>query len=839
MNISEIKINNYDIFLDINLDKLEYKGFISINITLLKSLDKLEINSDNFDIEFVKINNNKCIWNNQSDKKIIEIINSFNKFKNYIIKIKFKWKKITDEPDGFYYTKKDNDIILSTQLEPISARKFIPCFDYPNLKSKFTLIVKLNNSNKKCISNTSVKKTHIIENNLGKVFCFNSTPLMSTYLLCLVCGDITNLESEQIKSNNGILVNGYSISMDIPYIGWSIKKTSEALDYFESWFGIKYPLDKLDIVSIPNFAAGAMENWGIITFREECILLFNKLKYLEKLRILEVIYHEVAHQWFGNLVTISEWKDLWLNEATATFFSWMALIEKYSNLNSKEFYWLLEVKSVYIIDGYTNTHPIIINNNNNNENNEEINPSDLFDEITYSKGNSIINYVANLLGLENFKLAIRKYLNEYKYSNPPSGDKLFSYFNYYSKNNDIDFIDLMNKLITTKGYPILYIRKNNNSNYSINYKRFNLNKDIITDYPIDIWLKIKDLNKLNIIKLEYDKSNNINLNISLSCIINPDNEFFCICYYDNFIPNIISMNENELMKYIHDEFLLSVYGYKKISSYLDNVKNIFNLIDINSKNILVVLILGDLKYLMNIFNSINLKYSQLIINFINDNLDIKLTNLLEKMVLKSNTYSEFVLDSILDLKTIYLENNNLINMVKKLYIYQLDLLNSDPDYVNKYYLSKTSFDIVMKYFQKSEFDYLINLLKKTFNTQIINNIIKSFEFLNDKNFDIIFSKYNTLIKSQDYELFFSTLSKIKSKQEFLINYWIQSRNEISSIDEITFKILKSISKNIFNLELINKILNLIQTIENKSNQIIINKIKDILQTNKIMINLYK
>lgn len=826
-----IDINKYDIFLDIDLRSIQYKGIVSIDVNIKKSLSILEINSDSFDIMFVKINNIKCDFIIDTDKKIISIRYDFIKLNKYTIKIKFGWKKITMEPDGFYYTIVDDNIVLCTKLEPISARKFIPCFDYPNLKACFNLIVKLNDSSKKCISNMSVKKSYLIKNNRTKIIFFNSTPVMSTYLLCLVCGDIIHNNIEQVKYRGKILINGYCIPRDVPYIGWSIKKTCEALDYFESWFGIQYPLDKLDIVSIPNFSSGAMENWGLITFREECILLFDKSKYLEQLKILEVIYHEVAHQWFGNLVTLYEWKDLWLNESTTTFFSWMALFEKYEKYkkysNIKDFYWLFETKSVYIIDGVTNTHPIVING-------DGFNPEDLFDEITYSKGNTIINYIANLLGLENFKLAIRKYLNKYLYSNPPSGDKLYTYFNEYSTN--INYIDLMYKLTTTKGYPILYIKNNNNTNFSIEYKTFNLDKNIIYEYPIDLWLKIKYSNKTDIVELKHNLSNIINIGCDISlCVINPNNEFFCICHYVNFDPNILLLNQVELMKYIHDEFLLSLYGYKKISEYLDCVKNIFKSIEICSNCILLVLILSDLKHLINICNCIDYKSSIKIKKFINHNL--QLTKLLELAVLGTNNYLEFILDSILDLETIYLENSNLINMVKNIYVYQNNLFNLDPNYSNKYFLSKTSFDVAMKYYQSTEFDNLILILKTSFNTQIITNIIESFEFLNDVNFDIIFENYKQLIKSQDYGLFFSSISKIKSKQLFIINYWINSRDQISSIDEITFKILKNISKNIFDIKLIEKILKYLQIIENTTNKIIICKIQDILGTNKLLINM--
>ncbi len=831
MNNNGIKVNNYKIFLNIDLAKLIYNGIVLISINLETKLNLISINSNDFLINSIKINSsNNFNWELDKLKDMIIIKNDlgFKPNTEYIIEINFDWKKISDETDGFYYTKKNNKLVCTTHLEPISARKFIPCFDYPNLKANFTLIVKIS-SEFNCLSNMSIKKVKFDTKNNYKIIIFNTTPLMSTYLLCLVCGEIKPSFNEPLRTKNGILVNGYCIEEDVKYIDWSVKKTVEALDFFESWFSIKYSLDKLDIVSIPNFSSGAMENWGLITFREEYILLYNKMNYLSQIKILEVIYHEVAHQWFGNLVTLSNWGDLWVNEATATYFSWLAILSIYKKYNSKEFYWLLESKSVYLIDAFTNTHPIIINDI------EELNPSELFDEITYSKGNMIINYVANLLGTKNFQMAICEYLNEYLYSNPLTGDKLFEYFNKYSQNKNIDYINLMNKLTLTKGYPILYINYVD-SKFNISYKTFNLNKNVISEYPVDLFLKIKNKEQIEIFDLKFNKLNtySINQNI-LNYVFNPDNELFCICYYDNFKPNIKLMNQVELIKYSHDEFILGLYVYKNINCYLDCIKNIFNLVDVNNNILLYNSILCDIIHLLNIITYSNLNCS-LIIEFINNNINNKLIYLCNNILLSSNKFSEFVLENILFIECIKLENKNLIVMIKKLYDYQNSLINDSTNYFNKYYLPKTIFSVIMKYYQDSEILNIIDILTNCNNTLIIDTIIGCLSFLNEKNFNIIFNKYPQLIKSQDYSLFFLSLSKIVSKQEFLIDYWIRNKNKISTIDEITFKILMNISKNIFNLKLIDKILNYLEQNLTDKNKLIGNKIKDILIANKIALS---
>lgn len=833
--MKNIKINKYDIFLDIDLEKIIYQGCVIISFNLLQKTNSIIINALDFVIKSIMINNINYSWKINNEDETIAITNDdgFEPIDNQIIKIEFDWKNISEETDGFYYTKKNNKIVCATQLEPESARKFIPCFDRPNLKAKFNIVVRIN-SQFVCVSNMSIKKTIFDIDSNGnkyKIIYFNTSPPMSTYLLCVVCGDIIQSELKTISNSDNIIISGYCVEHDSKYINWSIDKTAKALNYFENWFGIKYPIDKLDIVSVPNFSSGAMENWGLITFREEYILLYNKKNYLSQVKILEVIYHEIAHQWFGNLVTMSKWEDLWLNEATASFFSWMALLMTYSDLNIKEFYWLLETKSVYLIDAFTNTHPIIINTDN-----LIVNPSELFDEITYSKGNIIINYIANLLGLNNFQKAIQKYLNEYIYSNPPTGDKLFQYFNLYSENKKINYVELMNKLTTTKGYPILSIKKNKNNTLNFTYKTFNLNKSIISDFPVNLFLKIKldDIN--DIIELNSNQLNEYDIhqqNIK-NYVINPNNELFCVCEYVNFKPNVQSMNQVELMKYVYDEFILGLYGYKNLNEYLIVVKDIFNSIDMNDNQILCSNIVGDLIHLLNIYNYSGIDNSGLI-DFVMKNFNIQLVNISKNLLLSSNKYSEFVLENIFTLNAIKLEDTITIEIIHKLYLYQNELVSKMPNYYNKYYLPKTIFNVIMKYYQDMEFENLLNIFKSCSNVNIIDIMISSFSYLNDKNFKYIFNNYSTLIKSQDLPLFFSSISKIVSKQEFVVDYWILNRDKISSIEEITFKILKNISKNIYNYMLIEKILNYLNQIFMEKNKLVIDKIKDILITNKIAI----
>ena len=817
--MNNLIINNCNLFLNINLEKFIYNGLIKINLRILESIDNLEINSKEIKIKEIKINKDECSWNENIEKEIIKLNFKFNPGE-YFIKIKFE-NIISDSMEGFYYTIKNNNIICCTHLEPISARKFIPCFDKPDLKATWDVVVKINKKYN-CLSNNSIKKIEY-DNSNNKIYYFNSTPKMSTYLLCIAVGDFIPVFEKHIISCNGTKINGYCVKSDKKYMEWSIYQTKNAIDFFEKWFGIKYSLDKLDIISIPNFLSGAMENWGLITFREELILLYNKVNFLEKNRILEVIYHEISHQWFGNLVTLSKWDDLWLNESTATFFSWMALKELYKKSNINELYFLLEYKNIYLIDGITNTHPIILDSN-------DVNPVELFDEITYSKGNIIINYVANLMGFNSFQKSIRKYLKQFKYSNPDSNN-LYSYFNEFSINKKINYVELMNKLIKTKGYPIIFLSKEN-SNYFIEYKTFNLDKTKLSDYPIDIYVKVKHLNDYYLFALEPNKKlkfNDLLNNLEDNFIFNLDNNLFCICKYIGFIPNINLMNQVELMKFIHDQFILFLYKYIGFDEYFNLLKLYFEKIDLVTNNLLLHLIITDLNKLFYINDSIKNNTENNYKNILRDNFQNKLLILMKDILISKTTYFEIIVDELLILESIYFENKQIILIIKKIYDYQ----NNLKDY-NSYYLSNAIFKIIIKYYQDIEFINILKILIKSDNVNITNNIIKSFSYLNDKNFVILFKYYKKIIKSQDYVLFFNSISKIHNKQDFIIDYLIKHFNDISSIDEIKFKILKNIVLNIYDNNLINKLLEFIKKIYSNQNKLILNKITDIIKTNNII-----
>lgn len=852
MNKHNYIINQYNIFVDIDAKKLKYNGTVIIDINTIVEIPSISINSS--DLEVLKIKINSQIINNWKENKSEEIIQINYNFSvgKYKLEIEFK-NLIKKEMDGLYYCEKNNGIILCTHFEPIGARKFIPCFDEPNLKAVFVLNV-LIDKEYNIISNGSVKEINYSNKNiLKKKISFNATPKMSTYLLCLVGGNIDPVLYIPLLSNDGVKINGYSILSETNKMLWSLEHTKKSLDFFTKWFGINYKLDKLDIVSIPNFSSGAMENWGLITFREEYILLYDEKNYLSKIKILEVIYHEIAHQWFGNLVTMDNWNGLWLNESTATYFSWMALEIMYPDYLVKELYWLLECKNVLITDAMTNTHPIVIEQSNiNNKKNHSTNivdPIDLFDEITYSKGNCIIRYISNLLGINNFRKSINKYLESNLFSNTTSTE-LYKWFNEFSLNKQIDYVELMNNLVKTKGYPILYISKEND-NFFIEIKKFNLDKTQELDYSHDIWIKINYFNSDIDIDIDIDKKNtNNDVNIKMEIIklkpniknlipkyitnnkftINPNNTLFCICIYNFFIPHLEIMNQVEIMKYINDNNILCLYNYISLSDYLNLILVVCSVVNIKENYLLLYQIILDLGKIFEIFK-LSCKIDTRLLNFVKSNLKNKWIDVFAIIGETKPKYYQMVCDKILSTELICLESTELNNLYFQTYLIMLKYKN-----YHECYFEKTLFLYVVKFHQNEQINNLIMIMTTTSNPITISKIIESFSLLNDNNFELVFNKYNHIIKSQDYELFFWSVSKIYSKQDFLIDYWINNREQITHVQKNQFKILKKISLNIYNVNLIDKIIKYINSIYFDKHKLILDKILDILKNNKIICN---
>ena len=503
-----INVVNYKLNLKIKTNELKLYGNTIITIQILNNINNIEINCKDLVITSICLNKEQIhSYTENKEKEILSINYNFNPG-TYKINITYT-HKIDVYMDGLYYVKDNDSIIFCTHLEPTYARKVFPCFDRPDLKSTFDIIVE-SDKNKTFLSNMDSKKEQIIGTN--KILEFETTPLMSTYLVCIVVGDIN--KTKPINIRNNLHVNGYYFNKTKNFMKKSIETTALSIKYYEKIFGINYNLPKMDIIAIPNFISGAMENWGLVTFRETGLMIDNIKNISIIINSINTIYHEIAHQWFGNLVTLNSWNDIWLNESTATYFAWLGIINNYPQLNLKQWYYLDEYRSAMLIDGFNSTHSISIDIKNPN------NIINYFDDISYAKGSCLINYISNLMGSDNFIKGISEYLKTYSLKSTKPED-LYTILNKYS--TKINISDLIHQLIITPGYPLLTIKKtlvNNKTEYIITKNKFTFIKlDEPETYDITFPLKIKYNNNIEIINI------NDKVTLEKQPILNVENMF--------------------------------------------------------------------------------------------------------------------------------------------------------------------------------------------------------------------------------------------------------------------------------------------------------------------------
>ncbi len=311
---------------------------------------------------------------------------------------------------GLYLARSGKRRYAATQLEAADARRFFPCFDEPDKKARFRIRVTTPEANS-VVSNGAVLRTR--RHGSGKTVTFAETPPLSTYLIALIVGE---LEASRPRRCGETPIRVWSVPGKRHLAGFALQAAAESLQRLEQYFGLPYPYGKLDLVAVPDFEFGAMENAGAVTFRENLLLTDPKTVTLaEQKRVAEVIAHELAHMWFGDLVTMAWWDDLWLNEAFAT---WMAftIVDRWK----PEWQMWLDFdqhrSAAYALDGLRNTHAIYTDVNTPDEATEN------FDAITYEKGASVVRMVERWLGPRTFRTGVRKYIRRHREGNARAAD---------------------------------------------------------------------------------------------------------------------------------------------------------------------------------------------------------------------------------------------------------------------------------------------------------------------------------------------------------------------------------------------------------------------------------
>ncbi len=326
--------------------------------------------------------------------------------------------ELNDKLRGFYrsqYTNPEGETayLATTQFEATDARRSLPCWDEPAVKATFQVTLNVP------AEMAAVSNTPIIEERPGptpgvKTVVFDTTPIMSTYLLAYVIGDLTRIEKE---AADGTVVGIWTTRGKEAQGQFALDTSVKLLSFFNDYFGVPYPLPKLDHLAIPDFAAGAMENWGCVTYRETALLVDPENSSAgTRQRVAEVVAHEMAHMWFGDLVTMDWWDDLWLNESFATWVGTKAVDWLFPEWSMWTQFVNMDTNRAFNLDGLKNSHPI---------EQEVLNPaevSQLFDAISYSKGGSVLRMLEDFLSPDAFRRGLNIYLNRHSYANARTTD---------------------------------------------------------------------------------------------------------------------------------------------------------------------------------------------------------------------------------------------------------------------------------------------------------------------------------------------------------------------------------------------------------------------------------
>ncbi|OAD57971.1 Glutamyl aminopeptidase [Eufriesea mexicana] len=430
----------YNITIHPNLTTLEVKGQVTIEFYVDKETNYIVFHSKNLTI------NEKMVQDRKGHRlKIAKLLeypkhqqlyleleeSKFRKRGNYTVHLRFI-SKLTSELEGFYlssYVSPEGEkrYLATTHFEPTYARSAFPCFDEPQYKAKFKVSI-FRDRFHIALCNMPVMNTEDAGFYMGTGLLrddFQESVEMSTYLVAFVVCDFKRV-SKLTKRN--ISVSVYAAEAMLPQAKYAVTTAARTMDYFESFFGVHYPLPKQDLIAIPDFAAGAMENWGLITYRETSILYDPQETSTSAHEwVAIVVAHELAHQWFGNLVTMKWWNDLWLNEGAASFFEYKGVNHISPEWSMMDQFILDKTQPALNLDALASSHPISVPVKDPNE------IEAIFDDISYSKGASILNMLEGFLCEDVLKSGLNDYLNSHAYGNADTND-LWAVFTKHANN---------------------------------------------------------------------------------------------------------------------------------------------------------------------------------------------------------------------------------------------------------------------------------------------------------------------------------------------------------------------------------------------------------------------
>jgi puromycin-sensitive aminopeptidase len=489
--------SNYRLVFEPDFESKTFAGDVTIDIEVLSPTNKIIVNAKELEMLEIVVKDSKEKWFNGSVVCDSETELATITFPETLApghwQLSANFKGVhNDKLKGFYRSTWTDDsgnkhMMVSTQFESTDARRAFPCFDEPDMKATFevSLVVP---KNLVAVSNGRLVEELDLPSSNKKTVRFRKTMKMSTYLLAMVVGD---LKPSKTVRTNGVDLCVWTVPGKTHLSEFALKVAAFTVNFFEEYFRVKYPdADKCDLVAIPDFASGAMENKDCITFRETALLVDEATAtHAELERVAEVVMHELAHMWFGDLVTMRWWNGLWLNEAFATFMEVKCLDAFRKDWRVWDGFGISRAAAARV-DALKSTHPIECPVNRPEE------AQELFDVISYRKGCSVLYQIEQFIGEEIFRNGITHYLKTHAFANTETHD-LWDSLELACKEagSGTPVRKIMDAWVFTAGHPFVSVSKGEKAgSVSLEQSQFKFlpgSEDKGQLYPVPISLRAK------------------------------------------------------------------------------------------------------------------------------------------------------------------------------------------------------------------------------------------------------------------------------------------------------------------------------------------------------------
>src|SRR5213083_1615874 len=473
----EVVPTDYSIRIVPKIDQFTFTGTETVRLNVRSPVHQLVLNTLELKIEAASVDGKDLPASAIKTDKEKELLTLTLPLKlaqgDHTLALRFSGK-INQQGQGLFYMRYQEQgsgarkVMLGTQFEATDARRFFPCWDEPVFRARFQLSAVVP-ENWLAVSNMPIESERKIPE--GQEVRFQLTPSMSSYLNVFVAGEFDAIETKAA----GTQIRVIATKGKAEWGRYALESTAQILEYYNDYFGVRYPLPKLDQIAIPGGFGGAMENWGGITYFESALLFDpKKSSVLTKQRIYEVIAHETAHQWFGDLVTMAWWDNLWLNEG---FASWMGS-KCTAHFNPQWEVWLarglprdptrrsgIAKEAAMEGDARSTTHPI------QQRVATEAEANSAFNDITYKKGQSFLRMLESFLGEDVFRDGIQRYIAAHKYSNTTTADL----WNALSDASNKSVGEIAAGWTEQPGLPVVIVKREADGKVRLTQERFSVN----------------------------------------------------------------------------------------------------------------------------------------------------------------------------------------------------------------------------------------------------------------------------------------------------------------------------------------------------------------------------